>query len=129
MTKFLIEKGTEFDPIELLSIMDSFQEPLRSHLVAEPPAIVDLAKYSTPERPIDILAIADSAGEETPTLFVFPFDEKGQFNGFLLFYAGKKQVRLGFMFNTLPVFFLNMETVEFENGMWHEVFPPFKGVV
>lgn len=44
-------------------------------------------------------------------------------------FLGKKQVSLDFMFNTLPVFFLNMETVEFENGMWHEVFPPFKGVV
>lgn len=32
------------------------------------------------------------------------------------------------MFNLLPVFFLNMETVEFEGGMWHEVFPPFKGL-
>jgi hypothetical protein len=32
------------------------------------------------------------------------------------------------MFNTLPVFFLNMETVEFEGGMWHGVFPPLKGV-
>lgn len=32
------------------------------------------------------------------------------------------------MLNILPVFFLNMETVEFEGGMWHEVFPPFKGL-
>ncbi len=31
------------------------------------------------------------------------------------------------MFNTLPVFFLNMETVKFEGGMWHGVFPPLKG--
>ncbi|KAF7531410.1 hypothetical protein G7054_g8940 [Neopestalotiopsis clavispora] len=96
MASFLADKGSEFNPTELLSIMDSFKEPLRSHLAAEPSAIVDLAKYSTPERPIDILGIADAAD---------------------------------FMFNTLPVFFLNMETAEFENGMWHEVFPPFKGVV
>ncbi|KAM7211108.1 iron-sulfur cluster repair protein DnrN [Rhypophila decipiens] len=72
------------------------------HLKAEPPAIVALAKYSTDENPIDILGIADA--------------------------AGKKQVSLGFMFNTLPVFFLNMETVEFEGGMWHGVFPPLKGM-
>jgi hypothetical protein len=41
---------------------------------------------------------------------------------------GKKQVSLNFMFNTLPVFFLNMETATFEDGMWHEVFPPLKGL-
>jgi hypothetical protein len=33
------------------------------------------------------------------------------------------------MFNILPVFFLNMETATFENGMWHEVFPPFKVIL
>ncbi|KAK0631092.1 hypothetical protein B0T17DRAFT_530102 [Bombardia bombarda] len=33
--------------------------------------------------------------------------------------AGKKQVNLSFMFNTLPVFFLNMKTVESGDGMWH----------
>ncbi|KUJ07079.1 uncharacterized protein LY89DRAFT_702512 [Mollisia scopiformis] len=40
----------------------------------------------------------------------------------------KKQVGLSIMFNILPVFFLNMETVQFEGGMWHEVFPPLKGL-
>ena len=28
------------------------------------------------------------------------------------------------MFNILPVFLLNMETIEFEGGMWNGVFPP-----
>lgn len=99
---YLEEKGADFSAAELIALMDEFKEPLHSHLKAEPPAIVALAKYSTPEKPIDILGIADA--------------------------AGKKQVTLGFMFNTLPVFFLNMETVEFEGGMWHGVFPPLKGV-
>ncbi|RWA06358.1 hypothetical protein EKO27_g8755 [Xylaria grammica] len=85
----------------LLNIMDSFKEPLHNHLKAEPPAIAALAKFSTAEKPIDILGIAET--------------------------AGRKQVNLSFMLNTLPVFFLNMETATFEDGMWHEVFPPFKG--
>ncbi|KAJ8132850.1 hypothetical protein O1611_g778 [Lasiodiplodia mahajangana] len=103
MKKYLQSKGAGFSSMELLGIMDSFKEALHSHLKSEPPAIVALAKYSTEENPIDILHIAEV--------------------------AGKKQVNLNFLFNTLPVFFLNMETATFENGMWHEVFPPFKGLV
>lgn len=83
--------------------MDSFKDALHSHLAAEPPTIVRLAKYHTPETPIDILAIAGA--------------------------AGKKQLSIGFIFNVMPVFLLNMETVEFEGGMWHDVFPPFRGAV
>lgn len=41
--------------------------------------------------------------------------------------SSKKQMSMDFMFNVLPVFLLNMETKEFEGGMWHEVFPPAKG--
>ncbi|KAI0383473.1 hypothetical protein F5Y04DRAFT_278650 [Hypomontagnella monticulosa] len=102
MKKYLEEKGVDFSASELITIMDSFKEPLHSHLKSEPPAIVALAEYNTPDTPIDILGIAEA--------------------------AGKKQVTLGFLFNTLPVFFLNMETVNFEDGMWHEVFPPLKGI-
>ncbi|TGO43787.1 hypothetical protein BOTNAR_1255g00030 [Botryotinia narcissicola] len=54
--------------------------------------------YITPETPIGILAIAAE--------------------------AGKKQVNISFLFNILPVFFLNMESVGFENGLWHTSFPP-----
>ncbi|KXX77176.1 Iron-sulfur cluster repair protein DnrN [Madurella mycetomatis] len=100
--KYLLDKGPDFSSTELVALMDDFKEALHSHLKSEPPAILALAKYNTPDTPIDILGIADA--------------------------AGKKQVTLGFMFNTLPVFFLNMETVEFEGGMWHGVFPPLKGV-
>jgi len=99
---YLLNKSHNFNSDELIAIMDSFKEPLWNHLKAEPPAIVALAKYSTPDKPIPVLEIADA--------------------------AGKKQVSLSFMFNILPVFFLNMETVEFEGGMWHEVFPPLKGL-
>ncbi|KAH7320729.1 hypothetical protein B0I35DRAFT_450450 [Stachybotrys elegans] len=102
MKAYLQSEGANFSAAELIIIMDSFKDALHSHLAAEPPAIIDLARYSTPENPIDILGIAEA--------------------------AGKKQVNLNFMFNTLPVFFLNMETVNFEDGMWHEVFPPLKGL-
>ncbi|KAI0482645.1 hypothetical protein GGR56DRAFT_620916 [Xylariaceae sp. FL0804] len=101
MKAYLLEKGGSFSAAELIAIMDSFKEPLHAHLKAEPAMIVALAEHSTAERPIDILGIAGA--------------------------AGKKQVTLGFMFNTLPVFFLNMETVDFEGGMWHGVFPPLHG--
>lgn len=94
MKEYLQSKGADFSSTELLSIMGSFKDALHSHLKSEPLAIVALAKYSTVERPNDILGIADT--------------------------AGKKQV------NTLPVFFLNMETATFEGGMWHEVLPPLK---
>lgn len=42
-------------------------EPLYKHLKAEPGVIVGLAKYSTAERPIDILGIADTAGKHLST--------------------------------------------------------------
>lgn len=93
--------GAEFSASELLAIMDSFKDLLHAHLEAEPPAIVALAQHSTRERPIDILAIADG--------------------------AGRAQIGLDMLFNTFPVFFLNMGTEEFEGGMWQGVFPPLKG--
>ena len=83
--------------------MDSFSEPLYDHLKAEPQSILALARFNTPQRPIDILKMALE--------------------------AGKKSVTLSFVFNILPVFLLNMETVEFEGGMWHNVFPPFNPAV
>lgn len=81
--------------------MKSFSEPLYSHLQSEPEALLSISKYSTPENPIDLAQMALE--------------------------AGKKGTTAGFVFNTLPVFLLNMETVEFEDGMWHNVFPPVSG--
>lgn len=63
MKAYLDETGAEFSAAELISIMDSFKEPLHSHLKAEPPAIVDLARYSTEQNPIDIMDIAAAAGK------------------------------------------------------------------
>lgn len=60
---YLLDVGAEFESDELIGIMESFQDPLYRHLKAEPDEIVALAKHSTPERPIDILAIADAAGK------------------------------------------------------------------
>ncbi|KAI1271195.1 hypothetical protein F5Y07DRAFT_392960 [Xylaria sp. FL0933] len=103
MKAYLQHEGANFKGSELVTILDSFKDALYSHLKAEPPAIVALKQYSTTEKPIDILGIADA--------------------------AGKKQVNISFVFNVLPVFLLNMETVDFEGGMWHDEFPPFKGLV
>jgi len=95
--------GSEFSHHMLLQIMDTFSGPLYSHLKSEPQSLVALKKYSTPEKPIDLAAIALE--------------------------AGKKSITAGFVFNTLPVFLLNMETVDFEGGMWYGVFPPISGAV
>lgn len=63
LKKYLLERGADFSSREVVRIMESFQEPLYSHLKAEPGEIVALAKYSTPDKPVDILDIADAAGE------------------------------------------------------------------
>ncbi|KAK6614728.1 hemerythrin HHE cation binding domain-containing protein [Botrytis cinerea] len=95
---YLQEKGPSFLSEELIQIMDSFSEPLYNHLKEEPQIIADLSQYNTPETPIDILAIAAE--------------------------AGKKQVNIFFLFNVFLIFFLNMESIEFENGLWQTSFPP-----
>ncbi|KAI4144488.1 MAG: hypothetical protein LQ340_006629 [Diploschistes diacapsis] len=95
---YLLEKGPSFSHKELIAIMDSFSEPLYLHLKEEPQTIVNLSRFNTPEKPIDIVALALA--------------------------AGRKQVNISFLFNILPVFFLNMESVQFEDGLWHGVFPP-----
>ncbi|EPE34403.1 hemerythrin HHE cation binding-containing protein [Glarea lozoyensis ATCC 20868] len=100
---YLQENGPDFYGTELISIMDSFSHALHEHLKEEPPTIVALSKYNTPETPIDIIGIALA--------------------------AGKKQVSVGFLFNVLPVYFLNMESKEFEGGMWQAAFPPVSGPV
>jgi hypothetical protein len=88
----------DFSASELLKIMDSFSTALHAHLATEPDQIADLARFSTPEKPIDIEKIAAE--------------------------IGKKQVTLDFALNVMPIFFLNMEFVEFEGGMWMGKFPP-----
>lgn len=60
---YLLDVVGDFDGAEIVRIMDSFKDPLYRHLKSEPDEIVALAKYSTPERPVDILAIADAAGK------------------------------------------------------------------
>lgn len=87
----------EFQAAKLLEIMDSFREPLYAHLISEPKSLLALSRFSSPEKPIDLLKLAID--------------------------TGKKSVTLDFVMNTLPVFLLNMESVEFEDGMWQS-FPP-----
>lgn len=99
--EYLRKEGAGYSAPELLAIMCSFQEALHSHFKSEPLSIVELAQYNTPEHPIDILAIADS--------------------------AARKQISPSLVFNTLPVFYLNMNHAQFEGGMWDGVFPSFKG--
>jgi hypothetical protein len=95
-------KEDQFSSTSLLEIMDSFSELLYTHLTEELDAIVNLSRFSTPEKPIDIVAIALKVGKQTVTL--------------------------DFALNTLPCFMLNMETVEFEDGMWGG-FPPINAPV
>jgi hypothetical protein len=95
-------KEDQFSSTRLLEIMDSFSEPLYTHLSEELDAIVNLSRFSTPEKPIDIVAIALKVGKQTVTL--------------------------DFALNCLPCFMLNMETVEFEDGMWGG-FPPINAPV
>ncbi|KAH6709534.1 hypothetical protein BKA61DRAFT_645706 [Leptodontidium sp. MPI-SDFR-AT-0119] len=82
----------DFNPSHLLSTMSSFSRPLRSHLASEPQAILALSRFASPERQFDLTAIERE--------------------------EGKKAVSLNFAFNVLPIFMNNMETVEFEEGMW-----------
>jgi hypothetical protein len=63
MKGYLRREGANFSATELIIIMYSFKDALHSHLAAEPPAIVGLARYSTLENPIDILGIAEAAGK------------------------------------------------------------------
>lgn len=63
MKSYLLEKGADFSSTELIEIMESFKKALHDHLKAEPGEIVALAKYSTADKPIDILGIAEAAGE------------------------------------------------------------------
>ena len=77
--------------------MDSFSQALYTHLVSEPRALLALSRFATPENSFDIAKMALE--------------------------AGKSSVTFGFVMNTLPVYLLNMESVEFEDGMW-ETFPP-----
>lgn len=63
LKKYLLDKGAEFSSREVIRIMESFQEPLYSHLKAELGEIVALAQYNTPEKPVDILGIANTAGK------------------------------------------------------------------
>jgi hypothetical protein len=84
----------EFQPSKLLQIMDSFSQPLHVHLEAEPQAILALSRYASPphSKSFDLVAI-----------------EREQ---------GKKALTLDFALNVLPIFMNNMETEEFEDGIW-----------
>lgn len=93
---------TDFQPTRLLEIMASFSKPLYSHLKSEPQALLALSRFSTPERQFDLTKIAVE--------------------------TGKKSVTLDFALNVLPIFLLNMESVEFEGGMWQK-FPDVPGPV
>ncbi|KAI9152172.1 hypothetical protein HJFPF1_09397 [Paramyrothecium foliicola] len=98
---YLLDKGLNFSSTELIHIMDSFRDPLDAHFRAEITMIVGLAEHSTLERPIDILTIADA--------------------------AARSQITPSLVLNVIPIFYLNMNTAEFEDGMWDGVFPSYKG--
>jgi hypothetical protein len=61
-------KEGEFSSTRLIEVMASFSEPLYTHLKEELDAIVNLSRFSTPEKPIDIVAIALKVGKQAVTL-------------------------------------------------------------
>jgi len=88
----LKSRESDFKSTRLLEIMDSFSEPLYTHLVAEPQALLALSRFASPDRKFDIVKIEQE--------------------------QGKKAVTLDFALNVLPIFLNNMESAEFEDGMW-----------
>jgi hypothetical protein len=82
--------------------MDSFSQSLHSHLASEPKALLALSRFISEDRKFDLAVI----GKET----------------------GKKTVSMDFALNVMPIFFLNMESEEFEDGMWSN-FPELPGPV
>lgn len=83
---------SNFKPTHLLSILDSFSQPLHAHLASEPQAFLALSRFVSPEKQFDLVKIEQE--------------------------EGKKAVSLDFAINVLPIFMNNMETEEFEGGMW-----------
>ena len=96
------KSNDEFNSTRLIEIMDSFSEPMYTHLADELNAIVNLSRFSTPENQIDPASTALKVGMQSLTL--------------------------DFALRCLPCFMLNMEVVEFEDGMWRD-FPPVNAPV
>ncbi|CAF9935486.1 hypothetical protein IMSHALPRED_010244 [Imshaugia aleurites] len=90
--------ATDFSPSHLLALNDKIALPLHAHLASVPPSILALSRFSTPEHPFDPLAI-DRAVELS--------DDKKTTT---------------YIFNVLPVWLLNVESEQFENGRWKEWF-------
>jgi hypothetical protein len=82
----------DFKSKRLLDIMDSFSKPLYTHLAAEPQSLLALSRFASPETQFDLLKIEHE--------------------------EGKKMVNLNFALNVMPMFLNNMESEEFEGGMW-----------
>ena len=95
-------KESKFSATQLIEIMESFSKPLYDHLAAEPGSIVALRRFASVEKPIDIVALSIE--------------------------TGKKVVTFDYAINCLPMFILNMEVEEFEDGIWR-VFPPVNAPV
>ena len=98
---YLLEKGPNFSSAELIRTMDSFRDRLDAHFRAEISTIIGFAEHSTSERPINILSIADA--------------------------AVRNEITSSFVLNVIPILYLNINTAEFEDGMWDSIFPSFKG--
>lgn len=45
---------SDFKPTSLLKIMDSFSEPLYTHLAAEPQALLALSRFASPDKQFDL---------------------------------------------------------------------------
>jgi hypothetical protein len=82
----------DFKDALLLGIMESFAVPLHEHLAKEPQTLLGLSRFCTSENHFDLATIAIE--------------------------TGKKTLSIEFAFNVFPMFLLNMEIYEFEDGMW-----------
>jgi hypothetical protein len=69
-----------------------FAVPLHEHLAKEPQTLLGLSRFCTSENHFDLATIAIE--------------------------TGKKTLSIEFAFNVFPMFLLNMEIYEFEDGMW-----------
>lgn len=63
--------SSSFSADRLISIMDSFAKPLYAHLEQEPRALAELRRFSSPDNPLDLVKMAQSAGKKslTPNFF------------------------------------------------------------
>ncbi len=59
---------SDFKHARLLEILDSFSDPLYTHLAAKPQALLALARFASPEKLIDLVKMEQEQGKKAVTL-------------------------------------------------------------